>query len=186
MGCFCSLFYCLSLSHTLNLSPKQTHFFSLSLPLSHTHTLSRSHTYTLSLSLTHSLSHTHSLSLSPPPSLSLSHRYKPKKVIDTTDPEVILSQAKSILNKLSVTNFDKLSDQFMAVGVDSKELMGKAIELIVVCAQMNEHFSFMYAELCRKITDKWSTGTAEEVRVAVTEWWYRLTFIMCLSKRTCV
>ena len=41
--------------------------------------------------------------------------------------------------------------------------MGKAIELIVVCAQMNEHFSFMYAELCRKITDKWSTGTAEEV-----------------------
>ena len=51
----------------------------------------------------------------------------------------------------------------MAVGVDSKELMGKAIELIVVCAQMNEHFSFMYAELCRKITDKWSTGTAEEV-----------------------
>ena len=25
--------------------------------------------------------------------------------------------------------------------------------------QMNEHFSFMYADLCRKITDNWSTGT---------------------------
>ena len=49
------------------------------------------------------------------------------------------------------------------VGVDSVELMGRAIELIVVCAQMNEHFSFMYAELCRKITDKWSSGTENEV-----------------------
>ena len=41
--------------------------------------------------------------------------------------------------------------------------MGRAIDLIVLCAQMNEHFSFMYAELCRKITDKWSSGTADEV-----------------------
>jgi hypothetical protein len=31
--------------------------------------------------------------------------------------QVILSKAKLILNKLSVTNFEKLSDQFMAVGV---------------------------------------------------------------------
>ena len=51
------------------------------------------------------------------------------------------------------------------VGVDSEELMGRAIDLIVLCAQMNEHFSFMYAELCRKITDKWSSGTADEVSV---------------------
>ena len=49
------------------------------------------------------------------------------------------------------------------MGVDSVELMGRAIELIVVCAQMNEHFSFMYAQLCKKITDKWSTGTENEV-----------------------
>ena len=27
---------------------------------------------------------------------------------------------------------------------------------------MNEHFSFMYADLCRKITDNWSTGTENE------------------------
>ena len=50
-----------------------------------------------------------------------------------------------------------------SVGVDSVELMGRAIDLIVLCAQMNEHFSFMYAELCKKITDKWSSGTADEV-----------------------
>lgn len=52
---------------------------------------------------------------------------------------------------------------FIVVGVDSVELMGRAIDLIVLCAQMNEHFSFMYAELCKKITDKWSSGTADEV-----------------------
>ena len=27
---------------------------------------------------------------------------------------------------------------------------------------MNEHFSFMYADLCLKITDNWSTGTENE------------------------
>jgi hypothetical protein len=53
------------------------------------------------------------------------------------------------------------------VGVDSVELMGRAIDLIVLCAQMNEHFSFMYAELCKKITDKWSSGTADEVGAAL-------------------
>lgn len=46
--------------------------------------------------------------------------------------------------------------------------MGRAIDLIVLCAQMNEHFSFMYAELCRKITDKWSSGTADEVSELVS------------------
>lgn len=55
----------------------------------------------------------------------------------------------------------------LPVGVDSVELMGRAIDLIVLCAQMNEHFSFMYAELCKKITDKWSSGTADEVSTAL-------------------
>ena len=41
-------------------------------------------------------------------------RYQPSRLEDTTDPEVIISKAKLILNKLSVTNFEKLSDQFMS------------------------------------------------------------------------
>ena len=40
--------------------------------------------------------------------------------------------------------------------------MDRAVEMIVVCAQMNEHFSFMYADLCKRITDNWSSGTADE------------------------
>ena len=50
----------------------------------------------------------------------------------------------------------------MNVGIDSEELMSRAVEMIVICAQMNEHFSFMYADLCRKITDTWSKGTENE------------------------
>ena len=61
--------------------------------------------------------------------------------------------------------------------MDSVELMGRAIDLIVLCAQMNEHFSFMYAELCKKITDKWSSGTADEVGILSSP----LLFIPLLS-----
>ena len=76
-----------------------------------------------------------------------------------SDADVILRKANLILNKLSVTKFDKLSDEFMAVGLDTPELMEKAVEMIVSKAQMEEHFCFMYANLCRKITDKWSVET---------------------------
>ena len=44
----------------------------------------------------------------------------------------------------------------------SEDMMDRAVEMIVVCAQMNEHFSFMYADLCKRITDNWSSGTADE------------------------
>lgn len=88
-------------------------------------------------------------------------RYQPSRLSDTTDPAVILIKANLILNKLSMTKFDKLSDEFMAVGLDSEELMGKAVEMIVQKAQIEEHFCFMYADLCRKITDQWSSGSAE-------------------------
>jgi hypothetical protein len=30
---------------------------------------------------------------------------------------------------------------------------------------MNEHHSFMYADLCRKITDNWSSGTVDDEEV---------------------
>lgn len=88
-------------------------------------------------------------------------RYQPSLLSNTTDPAVILMNANLILNKLSVTKFDKLSDEFMAAGLDSEELMGRAVEMVVKKAQVEEHFCFMYADLCRKITDQWSSGTTE-------------------------
>ncbi len=88
---------------------------------------------------------------------------------DVNDPEVIIRKANLILNKLSVTKFDKLSDEFMAVGLDTPELMQRAVEIIVSKAQMEEHFCFMYADLCRKITDKWAVKESAEGAVNTTE-----------------
>lgn len=82
-------------------------------------------------------------------------KYDEKRLADETDPEVIVRKANLILNKLSVTKFEKLSDDFMSVGLDTPELMERAVEMIVLKAQMEEHFCFMYADLCRKITDRW-------------------------------
>ena len=45
-------------------------------------------------------------------------KYQPTRLSDTTDTTVIIAKAKMILNKLSVTNFDKLSVEFMNVGID--------------------------------------------------------------------
>ena len=36
------------------------------------------------------------------------------------------------------------------------------VDMIVVCAQMNERCSFMYADLCRRVIDNWSSGSADE------------------------
>jgi translation initiation factor 4G len=83
-------------------------------------------------------------------------KFVPGRLENVSDPEVVVQKANLILNKLSVTKFDKLSDEFMTVGIDTPDLMTRAVEMIVLKAQMEEHFCFMYADLCRKITDKWA------------------------------
>lgn len=81
------------------------------------------------------------------------------RLADDTDPDVIVSKANLILNKLSVTKFDKLSDEFMSCGLaDSDDLLRRAVDMIVSKAQMEEHFCFMYADLCKKITELWAEG----------------------------
>jgi hypothetical protein len=83
--------------------------------------------------LTHN-NHASPIPFSHPPTGTF--KYQPSRLSDTTAPDVILAKAKMILNKLSVTNFHKLSDEFMGVGIDSEDLMGRAVEMIVVCAQV--------------------------------------------------
>ena len=93
------------------------------------------------------------------------YRFDPNR-LSNDDPDTILRKANLILNKLSVTNFEKLSDEFMSVGLDaSDDLLNRGVDLIVLKAQMEEHFCFMYADLCRKITDMW---TSEDDKNAVT------------------
>eukprot|EP00606_Chrysophyceae_sp_TOSAG23-5_P001286 GSChrysophyteH2.ASY1.ANO1.888.1 assembled CDS len=85
--------------------------------------------------------------------------FQKDRLADETDPDVIISKANLILNKLSVTKFEKLSDEFMKCGLHSTdELIEKAVEMVVLKAQMEEHFCFMYADLCKKITELWTEG----------------------------
>jgi hypothetical protein len=67
----------------------------------------------------------------------------------------IISQANFILNVMTIETFDEMSDKFMNVGLDTPDLMKIGVDLIVNKAQLEEHVSFMYADLCKKITDQW-------------------------------
>ncbi|DAZ92812.1 TPA: hypothetical protein N0F65_012631 [Lagenidium giganteum] len=66
--------------------------------------------------------------------------------------EASLKEAKSILNKLSVEKFEKLSNQLIEVAVRNVDVLSGVIEQVVEKAQMEWHFSTMYAELCAKLS----------------------------------
>jgi len=64
----------------------------------------------------------------------------------------VLKKSLLILNKLSLTKFDKLSDAFIASGIGrNEECLSSAVVLIVNKAQDEPHFSAMYAQLCLKL-----------------------------------
>ena len=67
--------------------------------------------------------------------------------------EEILRRALLILNKLSLTKFDKLSDDFINCGIGRDvDCLTGAVGLIVNKAQEEQHFSSMYAGLCLKMS----------------------------------
>lgn len=66
--------------------------------------------------------------------------------------EIVLKKSLLILNKLSLTKFDKLSDAFIECGIGrNPACLAGAIELIVKKAQDEPHFAAMYAALCLKL-----------------------------------
>jgi len=71
---------------------------------------------------------------------------------DEQSDALVLKKAFVILNKLSLTKFDKLSDDFINTGIGrNEECLQGAISLIVGKAQDEPHFSAMYAALCLKL-----------------------------------
>ena len=100
-------------------------------------------------------------------------RWKAKVMDDTEGGEAseedskeeILRKATLILNKLSLTKFDKLSDEFIACGIgkDVETLTG-AVSLIVTYAQEQQHFSAMYAGLCLKLANTPMEGIDEGLK----------------------
>jgi len=68
--------------------------------------------------------------------------------------DAILKKSLLILNKLSLTKFEKLSNEFIATGIGrNEECLAGAIELIVKKAQDEPHFAAMYAALCLKLAN---------------------------------
>jgi hypothetical protein len=77
----------------------------------------------------------------------------------------VLRKAMLILNKLSLTKFDKLSDEFINCGIGRDiECLTGAVGLIVNYAQMQQHFSSMYAALCLKLANSPFEGIDEDSR----------------------
>lgn len=89
------------------------------------------------------------------------------------DADAVIRRATLILNKLSVTNFKKLSEEFIEVigkdGCDTEELLEKVVELLITKAQMEENFCFMYADLCKKISETWVKPVASEAAAPPVE-----------------
>jgi len=79
--------------------------------------------------------------------------YEPKKELDINSMEGVKKKANLLLNLLTPENFDKLSTQFLELNLIDEEILEKVIDLIVDKAQLEENFCFMYAKLCRLITD---------------------------------
>ena len=78
---------------------------------------------------------------------------KDKPQEDEDSDEVITKKALLILNKLSLTKFDKLSDDFIATGIGKNEkILHDIIWTIVGKAQDEPHFAAMYASLCLKLS----------------------------------
>ncbi|CAM9986446.1 unnamed protein product, partial [Ectocarpus sp. 8 AP-2014] len=102
-------------------------------------------------------------------------RWKPKslettgKAEDKLPTDKVLMKANAILNKASedaarmtLEKFAKLSVTFMDVGLRDPEVVSGVIDIIVEKAQMEPHFSSMYADLCARIARTPIAGLGED------------------------
>ncbi|KAI2498421.1 Middle domain of eukaryotic initiation factor 4G (eIF4G) [Fragilaria crotonensis] len=72
---------------------------------------------------------------------------------EVLDDQQVLKKALLILNKLSLTKFDKLSQEFVDTGIGrNPTTLSGAVNMIVDKAQSEPHFSSMYAQLCLFLT----------------------------------
>jgi len=71
-------------------------------------------------------------------------------VIEGEDAEV-MRNARSLLNKLTLEKFDRLSNEFVNLPFTSPAMLEAAVDLVLDKAQMEQHFGAMYADLCLKM-----------------------------------
>jgi len=68
--------------------------------------------------------------------------------------EELMKSARSILNKLTMTNFEKLSVDLADLRIEDSEDLRGIVGIIFDKALEEGHFCKMYAELCNKIKDR--------------------------------
>jgi len=70
-----------------------------------------------------------------------------------SEEENIFRKAISLLNKMTIEKFEKLSEKFVNVGLNSVDIVDRIISVLVTKAQGEAHFSPMYAQLCLKLSE---------------------------------
>lgn len=90
------------------------------------------------------------------------YKFRPDAQQDQDESERTTRTAVAILNKLSAGNFDKLSVEFCALPVESKETLDSIVDIILSKAQAEEFFSPVYADLCASLHTLWSSQDAEK------------------------
>jgi hypothetical protein len=65
----------------------------------------------------------------------------------------LLRKVKFILNRLTVQNFEKLSDEFLNLPIDDEATLRLIIDLIYEHAINQQLFSWIYARLCKVLAD---------------------------------
>ncbi|KAG8530026.1 uncharacterized protein KY384_005508 [Bacidia gigantensis] len=77
-------------------------------------------------------------------------------------PDVVQRKVKSNLNKMTPNNFDKISDQILAMAHQSKDeddgrSLRQVIQLTFEKATDEEHWAEMYAQFCKRMLDSMSS-----------------------------
>jgi translation initiation factor 4G len=80
--------------------------------------------------------------------------FDPNKNKARTAFDKVMKEARSILNKLTLTNFDKLSNDLAHLDISEPDELRGLVSIIFDKALEEGHFCKMYAELCNCIKDQ--------------------------------
>lgn len=84
-----------------------------------------------------------------------------KRREDASELETTLKEIRSLLNKLSPNNYDKLKDKMCAFKMDSDNAMNGAVDIIFSKALSEPSFCELYAKLCSDIIKSGDARTSD-------------------------
>lgn len=79
----------------------------------------------------------------------IANKYRNQEVDNT---EKVADKVRGILNKLSDTNYEKLTDELLELVVETKDELDVFVDLVFQKATSEYNFSPLYAEMCHKLS----------------------------------